>query len=225
MSQISQFSQYGINNYNSMGRVNFQGNNINSAETDQAQSQLNESGLSVSFSSQGKAMSLVESLNKQKTELTDNKNELIADTLANGESLESIESQLEMYDEKLTLLDEQINEVIEEEREKETEEKELKTYSKEPQTKEESLSAKLTNLVNMTGDLKQAESTQAIQKDIDSEIRILEGQAKGEHGVVREKKLEEIAELKNISEDMAKDVNAKLADVTNVDEVVEDEVI
>ena len=57
------------------------------------------------LSARGKTMDLINSLMKQKMDITDRKNSLIASTIEKGSSMETIKSQLEAYDEQLENID------------------------------------------------------------------------------------------------------------------------
>lgn len=62
----------------------------------------------VTISPQGRRHSFLESLIKQKANITEQKNSLIHSTLEKGGSLETIKSQLENYDDQMKNLEEQI---------------------------------------------------------------------------------------------------------------------
>ncbi|OOO00015.1 MAG: hypothetical protein ATN35_09550 [Epulopiscium sp. Nele67-Bin004] len=210
---ISGASQYAINS--NFGQIDFGGAEKSMKANEENKTNFDLSESSLSLSSQGKAMSMIDSLNKQKTDLLESKNELIAQTIAGDGDLSSIEKQLEMYDERLLAIEDEIAKTIKEESEKETDnkDKELKTYTKDGTTTGESLSNKLTSLASATQDVKLAESTQAIKKDMEAEARILERQAQGDHGKVRENKLAQANELKTNSEDLSADVADTLKSV------------
>ncbi len=94
----------------SVGRINTQ---ANPALSTRSFGQSSQSGIlnafdSFSISSTGKSSSLVESLNKQREQLQERKDELVAKTKENGGEMSDIEAQLESYDDQMKELDKQI---------------------------------------------------------------------------------------------------------------------
>ena len=60
------------------------------------------------FSPQGKFMSMIENLTKQKQAIIDRKNDLVESTLKNGGKVDDIKDQLKNYGKQLADLDKQI---------------------------------------------------------------------------------------------------------------------
>ena len=102
------------------------------------------------LSPKGKAMNLINNLMKQKMEITDRKNSLIASTLEKGSSMETIKSQLEAYDEQLENIDVQITEAMAKELEKKEDKDKVDNT---PKTQEELENERLTDIVTLSGDV------------------------------------------------------------------------
>ncbi len=112
-------NQYQLNS--NFGKINYATNNATQATAEKENgTNFSPESHSLTISSAGKAMSVVDSLNKQKASIEENKNALIAKTLEEGNDISTIEKELEMYEEQLMDIDEQILTTINEEREKES---------------------------------------------------------------------------------------------------------
>ena len=166
-------------NINSVGQNNF----LNFAQVNQNISNKSENspnivGIqggrkdSVSISPMGKAMSVIESLMKQKEQINERKNELIGDTLENGGDIDSIKSQLESYELQLEAVDEEISDIMTQEMEDKN--KEPKNYSKtEPKTQEDAEQQQFSNLVTMSADIEKAEVIASVKTKLESELSSL----------------------------------------------------
>ncbi|OOB80404.1 MAG: hypothetical protein BEN19_05100 [Epulopiscium sp. Nuni2H_MBin003] len=209
-------SQYAISG--NFGKINQEKVNTAGLNSDEGSIKLEEGSTlsvasSLSISSQGKAMSMIDSLNKQKSELLDNKNELIASTLANGDDLSSIEDQLDMYEEKLLLIEEQIATKRQEQQEEKMAEREekLKAYAKPQATNEDSMSNRLMSISSMATTLDQAKANFATKKDMENQASILETQAKNSSGSAKTQKLEEASKLTSQASNITSDITQTLS--------------
>ena len=184
-----------------------------------------ESKDTISISPKGKAMSLIDNLMKQKEQINERKNELISTTLESGGDIGSIERQLESYAEQLTSIDEQISSAMAKEVEKEK--NEPNSYQKsEPKTKEEVINNRLSDMLNLSSDIKQMEVTQAVKNRVDGEVRVLKSQVKTDQGDTKESKLEQISNMENISSNLSNQIgehivttNKQISNNTTIDSI------
>ncbi|ONI46104.1 hypothetical protein AN641_02235 [Candidatus Epulonipiscioides gigas] len=211
-------NQYTINN--NFGKINYGLHNKveepTQKENGHSNNEVSEKQQSFfTISKQGKAMSVIDTLTKQKDQLLESKNALISKTLANGGDISDIQAELEVYDEKMIQLEEQIaEERIKEQEEAAIKKKEDSKLYSNPNNIEETTNKQLSEIIGLKNDVEKIEQSQAIQDDIDAQIRIIESHVKSEYGIVKEKKLEEISELKKVSENILDDVNEQLTDIT-----------
>lgn len=106
---IRAMNQYRINN--NYGKINYgQDTPIESSLESQAHSNSGKDSYQNFFtiSKQGKAMSIIDTLSKQKDKVIETKNELISQTLARGGSLTEIQTEIKSYDDEISKLDEKI---------------------------------------------------------------------------------------------------------------------
>lgn len=179
---------------------------------------------SVSLSPNGKAMSLIDNLMKQKERIQEQKSELKASAIDSEGGLGSISEQLESYDEQLKSLDEQIATARTDQFvDNDTKKMENNTYKKpEPKTKEEALNAKMTNIIESANSVENAETISSVKATTDGEIGVLKQEIKldGGRNIVSEAKLEKLAELETKSNDLIADISEELSDaVSDVEDV------
>ncbi|OOB77983.1 MAG: hypothetical protein BEN19_01060 [Epulopiscium sp. Nuni2H_MBin003] len=125
---------------------------------------------SLSISAQGKTMSIIDTLHKQKTQLLDQKNELITNVLSKGEDISTIQKDLDKYIKKLSLIDKQITNTIKAKQDEEVtkNEEKMKIYTKEPIIKEETLSKRLMSIAGIVDNLDQTQDITNIKSILDS---------------------------------------------------------
>lgn len=171
------------------------------------------------LSSRGKAMSLIDNLMKQKMEITDRKNSLIASTVEKGASMETIKPQLEAYDEQLENIDVQITQAMARELEKK-EDKENADNS--PKTREELENERLTDIVTLSGDVQNVDMLDSVKTKVDRRITVLESEISLDTGRLgaSDFKKEELSELKKKSALLASDIGTRMAEIA--EEVDED---
>lgn len=170
------------------------------------------------LSARGKTMDLINSLMKQKMDITDRKNSLIASTIEKGSSMETIKSQLEAYDEQLENIDVQISQAMTRELEKK-EEKE--NSDKEPKTREELQNEHMTDIVTLSGDVRNINMLDSVKTKVDNRIKILESEISldNERQGAADFKKEELSELKKKSAELASDIGSRMVDIAeDIDE-------
>ena len=165
----------------------------------------------------GKTQNLINSLMKQKMDITDRKNALLASVKEQGGSMESIKTQLEAYDEQLQNIDIQISEAMSRELEKQEEEK--KAGDEEPKTKEEILTERMNAVTSMSTDAERIDSLDSIKTRVDGRVKVLESEldegrmGDTEYRGVLDYKREKITELKKKSAQISADMNSRMADL------------
>lgn len=166
------------------------------------------------LSAQGKSMNLINSLMKQKMEITERKNSLIASTIENGSSMETIKSQLEAYDEQLENIDVQISQAMARELEKK-EDKE--NTDNEPKTREELQNEHMSDIVTLSGDVRNINMLDSVKTKVDNRIKILESEISLDNGRLgtADFKKEELSELKKKSAELASDIGARMVDIAD----------
>ncbi len=163
------------------------------------------------LSSKGGAMNMINNLMKQKMEITDRKNSLIASTLEKGSSMETIKSQLEAYDEQLENIDVQITQAMA----KEFEKKEEKENDDTPKTREELENERLNDIVTLSGDVGNIDMLDSVKTKVDRRITTLESEISLDNGRMgtADFKKEELSRLKKKSAELASDIGLRMADI------------
>ena len=163
------------------------------------------------LSSKGGAMNMINNLMKQKMEITDRKNSLIASTLEKGSSMETIKSQLEAYDEQLENIDVQITQAMA----KELEKKEETENDDTPKTREELENERLNDIVTLSGDVGNIDMLDSVNTKVDRRITTLESEISLDNGRMgaADFKKEELSQLKKKSAELASDIGLRMADI------------
>jgi hypothetical protein len=163
------------------------------------------------LSSKGGAMNMINNLMKQKMEITDRKNSLIASTLEKGSSMETIKSQLEAYDEQLENIDVQITQAMA----KELEKKEETENDDTPKTREELENERLNDIVTLSGDVGNIDMLDSVKTKVDRRITTLESEISLDNGRMgaADFKKEELSQLKKKSAELASDIGLRMADI------------
>lgn len=172
----------------------------------------------------------IQNLMKQKMDITDRRNALIADTKKNGGSMESIKPQLEALDEQLTNIDVQISQAMTKEMEKQKEKEEPK--DDEPKTKEELRYEKMTDVVTLSTDARHVNLVDSVKGSIDGRIKTLESEIEMDNGRKVDAastgasgyKLEQLSELKQRSAKLESDLGFRMADIANKIEKDKDDI-
>ncbi len=171
----------------------------------------------VQISPQGKAANMLESLMKQKTFLTERKNELMAKAVEKGTPMDTIQAQLDAYDEQIKTLDQQMAEIMAQQMEKEIE-KQKEAKKDEPKTEQEIQNQRLADITDLSVQADQVEVTDSIKTKLDGRVGVLESELKldKQRGASKEmiaRKESEIAALKQRSGDLTKDIGEKMMNI------------
>lgn len=134
---------------------------------------------SVTISPQGKMMKMIENLTKQKEAIIENRNELVSKTLEKGGNMETIKEQMEVYATQLEEIDKQISDIYAQQAKAAVEKDDEKKsdQSNENKTEEQLSTEHLTNLANVTEDIKNAEKISSTQGQFEGEARVKKAEA------------------------------------------------
>lgn len=174
------------------------------------------------LSSRGGAANMINNLMKQKMEITDRKNSLIASTIEKGASMDTIKTQLESYDEQLDNIDVQITQAMARELEK----KEDKENADDtPKTQEELNNERLTDIVTLSDDVRNVDMLDSVKAKVDRRIKTLESEIsldneRNERLGAADFKKEELSELKKKSAELASNIGSRMAEIA--EEIDED---
>ncbi|MFI3230368.1 MAG: hypothetical protein R3Y29_02310 [bacterium] len=122
-------------------------------------------------STTSKTSSLVESLNKQKEQIQEIKEDLMASTKEKGGTMSDIKAQLEAFDDQIKELDSQIAKAnIDDIIYKPTKTNDL---NQQPKSDEDIQNSKIKHFISLSNSLEQAKSTDYIKKRLEGEANIL----------------------------------------------------
>ncbi len=166
------------------------------------------------ISPQGKQGSLVNSLMKQKMNIMEQRDSLISSTRENGQSMDTIKTQLESFETQLKDIDQQISEAVTKEMQKQTEHSKKDT---KPKTKQEIENARLANVMDLSQGLQRVEAVNSVKTRVDGEARVLKSEIELDkmHGMSKEaveEKENELSDLENKSAELLSNIGEILAD-------------
>ncbi|MEG0540703.1 MAG: hypothetical protein RR528_00075 [Angelakisella sp.] len=125
-----------------------------------------------------RANSMIEAIRKQKQSIIENKNQLVKTTMEAGKDIDTIQPQLDSYNELLQTLDDQIAGIIRGMAEQQAAElekaKEKAEVAKEesPKSEEELEAEHLSNIANLSDDMKQTEQISSAKNKVEGEVRV-----------------------------------------------------
>ncbi len=168
----------------------------------------------ISISPSGRAKSLIESLNKQKEKIIENKNELIARTLEKGCSMDSIKDRLETFEEQIKGIDNQIAQITSEQL-KQQAEKQKKIACTKPKTEDGAETERLHSMVSMSSSLDEAKVVSSVKTKVEGQSKVLGMEIKldASRKGVHKTKYENLAKLQNRAADLTAQVGESLSKV------------
>lgn len=130
------------------------------------------------FSPQGKLMSMIENLTKQKQTIIDRKNELVENTLKNGGKVDDIKDQLKNYGKQLADLDKQIAGLYAQQAKAcvEPDDKKKSGKTGPDKTEDQRETERLSSLANAADGIRTAEKISAVQDRIEGEMHVKEAE-------------------------------------------------
>ncbi len=166
-------------------------------------------------STTSKTSSLVESLNKQKEQIQELKEDLMASTKEKGGTMSDIKAQLEVFDDQIKELDSQIAKAnIDDIIYKPTKTNNL---NQQPKSDEDIQNAKMKQFIFLSNGLEQAKSTDYIKKRLEGEANILNTEIKEN---ATDNKLDRVNDIQSRIVQLEKRVMNILVDINDqVDEL------
>lgn len=190
--------------------------NVNTAQISRAADETGENGENtdkVTISPQGKAMSMMESMMKQKEAINQKKHELIEKTLESGGSMDQIQKQLDAFDESIEMIDEQISIMMEETLQdpKKEEESAQKGEEAAPKTVEEAQVQQLSAAAAIANSMESIKTVSSVKNRLEGRINVLKQQISQDssHGAglsKSDRKQNEISELRGKIDDAAETI-------------------
>lgn len=163
----------------------------------------------LSLSQNGKTSSLVDSLNKQREQIQERKDELVASTKENGGNVSDIEAQLEAFDEQMKDLDKQISKAtVDEMISKPTQSLVQKS---QPKTSQDVQNSRMNQLVSLSSGLEQAKMANSAQNKLEGEANVLKAEMKKDGAT--ESKLARVEEIEAQTTRLHKQVIDTLVEV------------
>lgn len=143
----------------------------------------------VNISPAGKAAQMIEALNKQKTNVIEQRNQLISDTLESGRSIKDIEAQLEGFDEKLNNLETSIADIQAQQMEQAVKDSVQKADKPQaggaPQTLEEAEAEQTRAMTQMATGLDNARTQLSTSRQLEADANILKRQINADRSTTR----------------------------------------
>ena len=132
----------------------------------------------LTLSPQGKLMSMIDNLTKQKQSIMDRKNSLIEDTLKNGGKVEDIKDQLKNYGRQLADIDKQIAGLYAQQAKEAAgqDDKKKSGRSHTARTEEQAETEYLSNLANLSEGIKPAQTVSSVKDRVEGEIHVREAE-------------------------------------------------
>lgn len=171
---------------------------------------------SLSISPQGRASGIVDALNKQKMQIEDRKNNLMAAAREDGRSMESIQAQLDSYDEQIKKIDEQITEATVQQMTASAEEQNriVKKDDNQPKTEQEIQNEKMNNLMKLSSGLDRFSITNSVKTRVDGASAVLESEIALDKGRGSTASKEaELAELRQRSMNLTTQIGKQAANL------------
>ncbi len=164
----------------------------------------------VTISPQGKKQSMIEQLMKQKQELIDRKNELMAKSAKTGQRMDS---QIQQYEKQIEELNQQISDLqTDKQDDKKANERKNDLQPKEPKTEEEVRKEKMNALSQIANSGNGMDIIASVKDKVDGKINVLYAEIETEHGNI-EAKMEKVSALEQKSNDLASQLSQKTGEV------------
>ena len=180
----------------------------------------------VSISPQGKAASIIDTLNKQKMAIEERKSNYMSAALEKGQSMDSIQAQLDSYDEQIKEIDKQIAEIsskqMEEANEKKNDAIKKSVRDNTPKTEQEIQNQRMQNLMEVSMGVERVDTVDSVKTKIDGDSAVLESEieldkmrSNGTPGSLEAiaKKEEQLAEMQQHSMELTAEIGEQMADL------------
>ena len=128
---------------------------------------------SVTISSQGKTSNIIDTLNKQKANILERRDQFIQQARKQGQSDDMMKSQMEQFDEQIKNIDKQIQEATLKKMTEAAEKSAVKIKSNKPKTKQEIQNDILANITAASTTLDTVETISAEKNKLDGDAGVL----------------------------------------------------
>ena len=108
--------------------------------------------------------------------ITERKNQFLAGALEEGQSMEAIQSQLDLYDEQIKNIDKQIAQITTKQMQADADNRQPKVQDKRPNTEEDIQNQKLANITKLSVSLDKIDTIDSVKKKVDGEIGVWESE-------------------------------------------------
>lgn len=180
---------------------------------------------SVSISPQARASSMIDHLTQQKMEIQDRKNSFMESALKEGQSIDSIQGQLESYDEQIQNIDKQIAQTVAQQMKEAAEEKKNTAEKQDdtPKTEQEIENQKMSHLMELSTGMDKVAAIDSVKAKVDGSSGVLETEieldkmrSNGMKGSLEAiaKKEAELADLQAKSSELSAEIGQQMSDLT-----------
>ena len=178
----------------------------------------------VTISSQGKTSSLIDSLNKQKANILERRDQFIEQARKQGQSDDMMKSQLEQFDEQIKDIDKQIQEATLKKMTEASEKSAAKIKSNKPKTKQDIQNDILANITAASTTLDRVETISSEKTKLDGDAGVLKSEIEldkardttGSGAEMIAKKEDLLAEMQSRSQGLLQDIGEGLNETNEI---------
>ena len=179
---------------------------------------------SVTISSQGKTSNIIDTLNKQKANILERRDQFIHQARKQGQSDDMMKSQMEQFDEQIKNIDKQIQEATLKKMTEAAEKSAVKIKSNKPKTKQEIQNDILANITAASTTLDTVETISAEKNKLDGDAGVLKSEIEldrardttGSGAEMIAKKEELLAEMQSRSQELLQDIGEGLNETNEI---------
>ena len=178
----------------------------------------------VTISSQGKTFNLIDSLNKQKANILERRDQFIEQARKQGQSDDMMKSQLEQFDEQIKDIDKQIQEATLKKMTEASEKSAAKIKSNKPKTKQDIQNDILANITAASTTLDRVETISSEKTKLDGDAGVLKSEIEldkardttGSGAEMIAKKEDLLAEMQSRSQGLLQDIGEGLNETNEI---------
>ncbi len=175
----------------------------------------------VTISPRGRAANLLNQLNKQKANILERRDQFLQQAHKQGQSDDTIRSQLEQFDEQLRQIDQQIQEANLQKMKDASEKAVPKDKTEKPKTKQEAQNRILSNLMGAAAEVDRMEDVSAQKASVDGNARVLKSEieldkVRGASAEDVAPKEERLAQLESRSRGLMQDIGEGLGQTNEI---------
>lgn len=165
---------------------------------------------------QNNSSSVIEMLRKQKEDIAQKKQDMIANAAENGTGRQSIQDMLDALDEQIRAIDGQITAASTKQQEEALGVDSKDKKKKEPQTEEEAQLQKMQNMFSLSGHADKAKIMQSVEGKMEGQERVLKSEIAADEtisGRPAVRKREELASLQTERAELQGDIGRSLNEI------------